>query len=254
MSRFLTPLLLLLAPLQTFADCGCFVTLGPEVYRFVRNREGGTHQEGRVDGVKIGFDRLKGNSFYLGADYLYARGDLKGETATGRPLQSELIDQVFEARLGFTFEQGLAGCHFITPFLGWGSFKEINQFFPPSPLPCTFTDTFTYCAVGFLSGVNFNALLSMGVNFKVYFMQKARSEVSDDPLFDHVNLMIKDEMNVRLDLPFFFYPSHTWLGMGFQLSPFFEYRHFGGREGFPFNFRDTKFYLYGAKFALIYGF
>jgi hypothetical protein len=85
-------------------------------------------------------------------------------------------------------------------------------------------------------------------------MQDAKSQVSDDPVYDEVTLMIKDELLARLDLPIYFHPAKMWLGTGMELSPFFEYRHFGGREGFPFNFRDTKFYLYGMRVALTFAF
>jgi hypothetical protein len=254
MNRYLTALIFVAYPFAGFANCPYLIAAGPETYFLIRNREGGTHQDGRIDGVRIGIDRIKCYSWYLGADYLYATGWLKGDTATGRPLRSELTDQIFEARLGFTLQQKNCGCPFIVPFGGWGYFKEVNDFYRPSPLPCKFTDTFNYVVAGFLSGINFTPLLSMGINFKLRFMQDAKSDVSDDPLFDGVTLMMKDEMHVRLDIPFAYSPCNSWLGIGFLLSPFYEYRHFGGREGFPFNFKDTKFYLYGARFALTYRF
>jgi|ERR1700733_3582251 len=235
-------------------ECPYWITAGSETYHFHRAREGGTHQSGRIDGLRVGIDRIKRYGWYIGADYLYAKGQLKGETATGRLVRSELTDQIYEVRLGFTLQQKNCKHPFITPFVGWGNFKEINDFFLPSPLPCKFTDTFDYYTVGFLSGVNFTPLLTMGINFKLRFMQDAKSEVSNDPLFDKVTLLIKDEMHIRVDLPLIYMPCGSLLGIGFQLAPFYEYRHFGGREGFPFNFRDTKFYLYGTKFALVYRF
>jgi hypothetical protein len=252
MLGFLVTAILLLVPFSSLGYCSLFISAGPEIYHFRRVREGGTHQEGRIDGVRLGIDRIKGCGWYIGADYLYASGWLKGGTATGRPLSSDLNDQIFEARLGYTLQQKICGSPFITPFGGWGYFREVNAFFPPSPLPCTFTDTFNYVVVGFLSGVNFTPLLSMGINFKLRFMQNAKSEISDDPLFADVTILIKDEMHVRLDVPFAYFPCDRSRRLGFVLSPFYEYRHFGGREGYPFNFKDTKFYLYGAKFALLY--
>jgi hypothetical protein len=250
MYRYLVSLIFVLSPFLGCADCPYLATAGLESYSFIRNREGGTHQAGWINGARITLDRLKGCSWYLGADYLYASGRLNGETATGRLLKSQLTDQIVELRLGFTLQQKLPGSPFFTPFGGWGYFKEVNHFYPPSPLPCTFTDTFNYVAAGFLSGINFTPLLSMGINFKLRFMQNAKSKVSDDPLYDDVTLMMNDEMHVRLDIPFIYTPSNFWFSLGFLLAPFFEYRHFGGREGYPFNFKDTKFYLYGARFAL----
>ena len=185
-------------------------------------------------------------------DYLWASGKLNGETSFSDPLKSELTDQIFELRFGFTLTQNTCSSSFFIPFGGWGSFREINDFAPPSPLQCRFTDTFNYVVVGFLSGVNFRALISMGINFKVKFMLDGRSKVSHDPIYDDVTLLMGNETLYRLDLPITYKPCKSLFGMDFQLAPFFEFRHFGGREDFPFNFRDTKFYLYGARLALIY--
>ena len=191
---------------------------------------------------------------YLGADYLYATGSLQGSTATGRVLKSILTDETLEGRVGYTFRQKDCRGSFISPFVGYGYFQEENAFYSPSPNPCKFTDTFHYAATGFLSGVNLSPLISMGINFKLRFMQGGESKVSDDPIYDTVFLKMHDEIHVRLDVPFMFSPCKTRYGFGLLFSPFYEYRHFGGREGFPFNYKDTKFYLYGAHFALTYRF
>jgi len=251
--RHLGNIFFLVLSFSAYVEASCLITAGTEIYRFVRNREGGTFQDGPLKGVRIGFDRIKRYGIYLGADYFYGEGDINGKTATGRQLCSNLRDNIVEIRLGFTFQQDTKQTPFFTPFAGWGYFHEVNEFFPPSPLPCTFTDTFHYVVAGFLSGINFTPLISMGVNFKLKFMQDAKSVVSDDPVYDTVTLMIKDEILARLDLPFYYHPK-ILLRLGIELAPFFEYRHFGGREGFPFNFKDTKFYLYGARIALVYPF
>jgi hypothetical protein len=226
------------------------LSAGPEIYHFRRVREGGTFQYGQINGIRLVFDRIKRYGWYIGADFLWAEGNLKGKTALGLNFRSELSDEIFEVRAGYTLQQSDKNRAFFTPYAGWGHFKEINHFLPPSPLPLKFTDSFDYIAVGFLSGVNFTPLLSMGVNFKLKFMQDAESHVTNDPVFNEVTLLIKDEMHIRVDIPFTMNSQPSGLGFNFLFSPFFEFRHFGGREGFPFNFRDTKYYLYGARIAL----
>lgn len=237
-----------------FAECPYRLDLGPEIYYLKRVREGGTHQSGHIDAISFRFERIKRCGWYLGADYLYGAGELDGKTSTGFPLSSKLTDEIFEFRLGYTLSRKEYGRTFITPFVGGGYFQEVSHFSPTSPIPCTFTDTFSYATVGFLSGMNFTPLLSMGINFKLRFMRDGTSKVSDDPFFENVTLNMEDEIQIRLDLPVDYRPCSTLFGLGFLLSPFFEYRHFGGREGFPFNFRDTRFYLFGTKIALTYRF
>ncbi len=248
-------LILIIALTKTiYAKCSLQAYAGEESYYFWRVREGGTKQEGRIDGIRVGIDRLKQYGWYLGADYLYASGSLHGKTGRGNPLSSELTDEIFEARIGYNLQKDTCRRPFITPFVGWGYFKEVNDFHPPSSLPCRFTDSFNFIAAGFLSGVNFTPLLSMGINFKVRFMQNAQSEVTEDPFYEDVTLSIEDETLYRLEVPLTFTPCDSFLGLGGQIAPFYEFRHFGGREGFPFNFRDTKFHLVGMRLSLVYRF
>ncbi len=228
------------------------ISVGEESYFFWRMREGGTGQDGRLDGVRIKAERIKSYGWYLGADYLLAQGNISGKTGRGNPLASNLKDQVLELRFGYTLQQVSRRKTFFTPFVGWGYFKEVNDFHIPSSLPCKFTDTFNFIAVGFLSGVNFTPLLSMGVNFKMRFMQDAQSKVTEDPLFDDVTLTIEDETFYRLEIPITLSPCCPSLVSSGEITPFYEFRHFGGREGFPFNFRDTKFHLLGMRLSLIY--
>lgn len=254
MNVVLALLIFALSVVPGFADCPYRMDVGPEIYYITRVRDGGTHQSGHIDAISLRFERIKRCGWYLGADYLYGKGELDGKTGMGFPLFSELTDQIFEFRLGYTLACKEHSRAFITPFVGGGHFQEVNQFSPASPIPCTFTDSFSYATIGFLSGMNFTPWLSMGINFKLRFMREGKSKVSDDPFFENVILNMEDEIQIRLDVPLVSRPCKTLFGLGFLLSPFFEYRHFGGREGFPFNFRDTKFYLFGAKIALTYQF
>lgn len=251
-----TLFLILITALTTTirANCPYQLYIGEESYFLWRLRSAGTHQEGRLDGVRVGIDRIKAYGWYLGADYLHASGNINGKSGRGSPLASELTDEIFEARIGYTLQNPTPGCPFFTPFLGWGYFKEVNDFYPPSSLPCKFTDTFNFIVAGFLSGVNLTSLLCIGVNFKVRFMQDAQSKVTEDPLFDDVTLQIDDETLYRLEVPLTFTPCDSFLGLGGQVAPFYEFRHFGGREGYPFNFKDTKFHLLGMRLSLAYRF
>lgn len=262
MIRFVIAFALSLSPFLCWSQCNhCLMTGGPEIYFLERIRPGGTQQSGWFDGLRLGIDRIKINGWYGGGDIFYSKGNLKGSTASGSALVSVMQDQIYEVRVGYTLGQKvfhpnklLRLCYFFTPFIGWGHFEEINDFHPPSPLPCRFTDTFNFFSGGFLSGLNFNSLLSIGINFKLKFMNNGQSKISNDPLFSEVTLLIKDEIHLRLGIPIAFNPPNTLFNMGFLISPFFEYRHFGGKEGFPFNYKETEFYLYGTQVALTYRF
>ncbi len=225
-----------------------------DLYRMRRWREGGTYQSGMMTGAHLCFERFQGNSWYAAIEAFFANGDLEGRSASGRLLKSEIHDRIYESRLGFTFQTPIDGCPYFTLFGGYGYFYEKNAFKSPSPIPFTFTDTFNYIVAGFLSGVNFTPLLSMGVNFKVRFMIDGRSQVSNDPLFDEISLMMNNESHYRLEIPFTTVLSNCCGRFFASFAPFYEFRHFGGREGFPFDFIDTKFSLIGAQLALSFQF
>lgn len=217
-----------------------------------RWRDGGTEQTGTLAGGRIGYDYIEPGRWYFGADFLYATGPLEGHSGSGKKLHSNITDWNVEGRFGLTLPPPfLREDVFFTPFVGYGYFHEENSFHSPSPISFTFTDTFSYVAAGFLSGANLHPLLSMGVNFKVRFMLNAQSEVSDDPVYDHVTLQVEDELQVRIEVPFSYCYSCCF---DIALVPFYEFRHFGGREGYPFDFLDTKYNLFGARASLAYRF
>ena len=243
---------LLCSPSSLWGYCNIFGYGGAEIYSLERVREGGTHQRGRVDAVYACLERRKECGWYLGVDFLYGSGIIRGKSGLGKDLKSHLTDEIVEVRFGFDLQQFCFRCPYFIPFGGWGYFRETNHFVFPSPTPWTFNDSFQYVVTGFLSGVNFTPMLSVGVNFKTRFMLDGKSKVTDDPLFDDVKLIMRNEMQVRLEVPVTYGPLHS--GMGLQLMPFYEFRHFGGRPGYPFNFKDTKLYLWGARFALMYTF
>jgi len=251
-SVLLVFILIPLCPLSASITNGVY--LGPETYHLRRNREGGSHQEGQLNGLRVGFDYIRKHSWYFGLDYLYATGEVKGRSRRGSRLQSELTDQNVEVRVGYRLRQAENGQPYIIPFGGYGYLREVNDFRLPSPLPFKFTDTIEYVAIGFLSGVNFTPLISIGINFKVRFMLNGKSRITEDPFREDATLMIENEIQYRLDLPIKITPCHTLFGIDFSCIPFYEFRHFGGREDFPFDFMDTKFYLYGVQGAVAYRF
>lgn len=231
-----------------------YIYAGPETYYLIRNREGGTTQSGRIDGIRVGFERIKRYSWYLGTDYIYSVGKIDGENRSGRPIKSEITDSIFEMRLGYTLKCNDNRSHFLTIFGGYGYFHESNSFYPPTPIPFTFTDTFNFSVAGFLSGFNFTPLISMGINFKARFMLNGKSKVTDDPFFEDVTLTMRNEAQFRLEIPLAYclYPGKPLFDIHFV--PFYEYRHFGGQEDFPFDYIDTRFHLIGMRFAIAYRF
>ena len=224
--------------------------VGPEVYYIRRQRAGGTKQVARMDGIFVDYDRLRRYSWYFGGTYSYAQGRLKGHTGSQREMVSTLTDTLWEGRFGYNFQRRGAKGYFIAPYGGYGYFDEINDFHPPSPLAVKFKNTFNFVTAGFLSGVNFSSVFSMWIDVKMKFMLNGETKVTDDPVVGDNTLLMNNEVLARIEVPLIFSPSQVRMGLEFVIDPFYEFRHYGGREGFPFDFVDTKYNLYGANFAL----
>ena len=171
--------------------CSYLLRVGPEVYYFQRSRDGGTEQSGRMEGVRVWADRVKGAGFYAGGEFLYSNGFIKGCNARGRKLRSEVTDIIGEGRVGFTFMIPFGRFPFIIPYVGYGYFNEKNQFLAPSPLVYQTIESFQYVAAGFLSGLNLTPQFSMGINIKARFMVNGRTgAVKGERPYSWVKIML----------------------------------------------------------------
>jgi len=138
----------------------------------------------------------------------------------------------------------------VTPFVGYGYFSQTNNFRAPSPVQLHFHDTFEYSTVGFLSSINFLPYLKTGINFKVKHMVNGRSKVSHDPDNESSTLIMEDEDQYALDIPITYTLCWKESDVYISLVPFFQYRHYGGHENFPFDFIETRFYNLGARLLI----
>ena len=221
--------------------------VGPEIYHLRRTREGGTRQTGEIYGVRVGYDRIKCSGLYWGGDALYGTGTLRGRSGIGDRLKSAFTDEQIEGRIGFTLQTKKWLRPFLTPFVGYGYFQETNKFRHPSPLRLKFRTCYNYFLTGFLSGLDINPHLSVGVNLKVRIMHDAKCKVSNDPELDNATLHINDKINYRIEIPIAYRLCSFTDHFELDLVPFYEFRHYGGRENFPFSFFDTKLRLYGIN-------
>lgn len=228
-------------------------SIGPEIYHLQRIREGGTKQDGWMYGLKVSYEMIKRYCFYFGIEGLYAKGNLKGHTGFDDRLKSSFTDQSIEARFGYTFQGKCFLQPAFTPFVGYGYLKETNKFHDPSPMLLKFITTYRFIAYGFLSGVAPNDQLNIGFNFKSWTPIHARTKVTDDPEMDEdISMLMGERFNYRIELPVFyrFLPCNDHLEVG--LVPFYELRHYGKRENFPFDYFDTKLRMWGINVQLTY--
>lgn len=225
--------------------------IGPEFYHLRRTREGGTWQRGQIYGVRIGYDRIKRCRLYWGADALYGQGRINGRSGTNDKLTSTFTDEQVEGRFGYTLQSKKGARPSFTPFIGFGYQQEINDFRSPSPLKLKFRTYYYYFLTGFLTSIDISPHLSVGTNFKVRFMQEPKCRVSD-PDLDDITQQIKERVCYRVEVPisyrFCSFTDHLEL----DLVPFYELRHYGGLENFPFDFFETKLRFYGISIQFSY--
>ncbi len=225
--------------------------IGPEIYYMKRLKEGGAEQGGTLYGIRGGYDHVRRYKLYWGLEAFWATGSLQGNVREEK-LKSQFTDINVEARVGYTLQSKCWRCASLTPYVGLGYFWEKNNYQDPSPLHIHFKNQFSYVPLGFLSQIFIVPNFSLGLNFKVRYILEGKQHVSHDPKHDHMTQNYDEKLQYRVELPatyFFCWKCHP---LGVSLVPFFEYRHYGHRANFPFDFLDTKLKLYGATLKLLY--
>lgn len=243
---------LAIEPLEALWSIGQHTaSLGPQIYQLRRVREGGSKQKGILYGLRGCIERTEPNAFYWGAEVDWAKGELKGTTASGNPLRSNMTETWVEGRAGWTFEGEWLSYFSITPFIGVGYYEAVNHFRPPTVTSVRFTDSFGFYSYGFQSKFWTNDMFSIGFNLKAQNMYEGKDVVSNDPDNPSIAMRIEDQRHWVVEFPLNCYPDPDVFGQAVEVSltPFYQYRHFGGREGI-FDFIDTKFYVLGARLTL----
>lgn len=220
------------------------LSIGPEAYYVERTRATGANQTGVLYGGQIAYNRIKCCGFYWGADAYYATGVLHGRNRTNKPLKSTLTDWQAEARLGFTIP-------YVTLYVGYGYLQEQINFISPSPTTFHYRDAIQYVTSGFLARVNWTCHFSTGLNAKVKWMTDGKSHISNDPAKDSVTLTMGNEPQYRVELPVNYYIKKGWEA---SFVPFYEFRHYGNKEGYPYDFIDTEYQIWGLQLMASYWF
>lgn len=235
---------------QWIKTYGLEAYVGPEIYYVNRTKGKGAKQSGTLYGLRIGYDRIYRYKLYWGIDALWARGVLEGKNQENR-LKSLFTDSNVEARLGYTFQSKNWHCASFTPFFGVGYFWENNEYQHPTPLHIHFKNHFTYIPMGFLSQIFITPHWSVGLNFKVRYLIEAKQDVMNDPDHDHLVQHYEEKLQYRTELPMTYFFCWNKFSLAASLVPFYEYRPYGYRANFPFDFLETKLKLYGATLKLL---
>lgn len=224
------------------------ISIGPEIYHVQRKQEGDVEQTGNLYGGRITYERLKRYSFYWGIDGLYATGQLIGKRGRERA-HSCLTDANIEGRLGYTLQASCWGVPTFTPFVGAGFFQENNHY--SKPFRVYFCNRFSYVSVGFLASIFVIPQFSIGINFKTRIIFDGKQKVTHDPEFEGMTLHYEEKLQYRAELPLIYYFCWDKYPLALRLEPFYEYRQYGHRANFPFDFFETTFKLYGATLQLM---
>lgn len=224
---------------------------GPEIYDLQRTKEGGAKQSGVLYGVRAGYEHIYRYKLYWGIDGLWAQGTIDGKNKDSK-LKSQFTDANVEARVGYTFQCKNWRSASFTPYTGVGYFWENNFYEHPSPLHIHFKNRFAYIPLGFLSQIFITPLWSVGFNFKIRYPIDANQYVSNDPDQKNFTQNYEEKIQYRAELPITYFYCWKTASLAASLVPFYEYRPYGHRANFPFDFLETKLRLYGATLKLLY--
>jgi hypothetical protein len=233
---------------------GCQVFLGPQAYHSYRTRTGGTFQEGWLYGAEAEIQKVRRYKLYWGAKGFISTGDIRGHSGTGNHLISTLTDSEVEGRIGYTWQCRRCPKVLLTPFFGYGIFHQKNIYKSPSPLKLHFTTSCRYASFGFRVAMLLNDIWNLGGDFSAQYVIEGKNRIAKDPVYDNTTQSIGEEMQYALEA---YIKYKTCLcGQLFDIGavPFFHYRHFGGRENFPFDFIATKYYNFGLRLGIFANF
>ena len=213
-----------------------------------RKSHGGSWQKGTLYGLRGGYQRRKCWGIYWAADALYSFGDLSGRTRSGKPLESHMYETQLEGRAGYSLGyRGGYCCPTVTPYVGYGYLHSINKFHHPTAITCHFRNRVEYFAAGFLSRISLGECLRIGVDGKVKWMVEGKRKIANDPFIDDFYMQMENEIHYEINVPVAF--CTCWWGQPVEINftPFYRLRHYGGKENFPFDLADTRFYLWGGR-------
>lgn len=227
---------------------GLRVVVGPEVYRVLRRREGGTKQSGWLVGGHLLADHLRRYTFYAGVEGAYARGSIKGHLGNQVSIKSHMMNGWVEGRFGYTFGSKSDRRYMFTPFIGYGYVWEDNNFCRPSPLNLHFRTKYRYATAGLLFSFNACSCVNLGLNLKVRYLIEPSCRTSHDPDYSSASLNIgNDSIQYRVELPITYVYGCDWLVVAL---PFYERRSYGRQLGYPFDFLRTHLITYGTSIMI----
>lgn len=227
------------------------IFVGPEFYHIHRSRGSGAKQNGWIYGVRAGYERVKRFKIYWGADFLYGEGQLHGKSDTAGKLKSTFRDENIEGRLGYTFQKKCSNHLSLTPYVGYGYFRETNRYHENQPRKVKFRTTFDYVVCGFLSNIAIFQSWNAGVNFKARFPLDGRCKIFD-PEENNSKQLFNSRWQYRVELPISYRICQCYERVELDFVPFYEFRRYGGRENYPFNFIDTRLKIYGVNLQFSY--
>ncbi len=220
---------------------------GPEVYHITREKIGGSSQDGWMLGIHATYERLRHYGFYWAIDGYWAKGKIEGDTRSGKILKSTLTDYQLEGRLGYSLCFPICKKLRLVPYGGYGTFKSINDFEDPTPIPYTLENTFDYWLGGIMALIDFNNCWDLGVHFKYKYPLEPKNKVTDDPVLLDTTLNIGIEVQYEIEVPIRYYWCCRGKNTGITFTPFYRFRHYGQYDNFPNDFNDTRFHIAGMR-------
>ncbi len=233
---------------------GYIPAIGAEWSHVSRTRDGGTKQHGNYFGGRASFDRIARYKLYYGVQAAYGFSTLEGHQGSGAKIRSKFTTGQIEGSVGYTFQSKCFLNPWITPILGYGYLYEKNAFKDPSPLHLTFTTRYQYVPFGILSGITVAENFGVGLNVRLRWPYDPKCKVTGDEENEDSTQLIEEKLGYRIEIPLLYATPVCCRSLLVGLTPFYELRHYGGKENHPFDFFETKMRLYGVNLQILYQF
>lgn len=249
-----------------------FITVSP-LFGKAEMKQGTVKENGWLYGVRGNFDIISPNTLYLGAEFGYKFGTLKGngdasftvvnivdpETRIETPMlvdveqktKSKYSDMWGELRVGFTLGNLVTPSGFVSPYFVVGYEKERDDFVSPTTLELKHTLTYGYLGCGAVCELLVMDQLRVGANVKFKWMFNSYAKTTGMADLHDKGISPGSYFHWELELPV------TWVvspNMTFGLAPFYQYKNYERHKQSLAGKERASFHMWGGLIQLGYAY
>ncbi|MCB1134807.1 MAG: hypothetical protein KDK78_00955 [Chlamydiia bacterium] len=249
--RLLSLLFACISVTSSLSALACFdgheFSLAPQGGYLRRVKASGSEQKAFVYGMGGYYQRWVPNGVFVRAEGYYLEGELEGENIRNAKVKSDYDEYWGAAALGWSCEVGSGRPITLAPYVMYGRFYSENKFTPPTALLVEMRNRHQVGGLGLQMRAPLTCSWNLGMDGRVFGMWDAKNKVVDDPTFGTFVQLVDERVHYYLAFPVSYSFCEEGIDVAFEMTPFYWFRSFGGRENVPVDYDTTRFRQMGLS-------